>query len=228
MKLKKSLLTLILTLTSFNALGASSVIAYWNFNDPDNPAATSGTGTLNVTQGSGTLTWSGNPDNLVYFGGTVTNMQEGDDRGVAVALRNGTNGENNGSFLEFTLDLTGLEDLVLTFAAQRTNTGFTTATPSYAVGAGPFTTLATIPEFESSMGTTSENTDAIRTVDFSSANAEIAGQSDVRIRITLDGGDTSQAAGNNRFDNVTFTAVPEPTTALFGCLGLLALLRRRR
>ena len=221
---------------AITALAAAStsqaaLVAYWNFNVPGDNAATTGTGTLNVTTGAGTLTWSGNPTNLTYFGGTVTNMQDGDDRGVALALQNGTSAVNNGSFLEFTLDLTSLttvQSLVLTFAAQRTSTGFDTITPSYAVGAGSFTDLAVVPTLETSMGTTTAVPGAIRTIDFASVNSSIAGESDVRIRLTFDGGSTSSTAGNNRFDNVTFTSVPEPSAALLGGLGFLALLRRRR
>lgn len=232
--MKKKSITL--ALAAITALAAAStsqaaVLAYWNFNVPGDNGATSGTGTLNATTGAGTLTWSGNSANLAYFGGTVTNMQDGDDRGVALALQNGTSGENNGSFLEFTLDLTSLttvQSLVMTFAAQRTSTGFDTIMPSYAVGAGSFTDLAEVPTFESSMGTTTAIPGAIRTIDFASVNSSIAGESDVRIRLTLDGGSTTSSAGNNRFDNVTFTAVPEPSAALLGGLGFLALLRRRR
>lgn len=228
MKLKKTLLTLAFSIAALSSSTATTLVAYWNFNDPVTPSNTTGTGTLDVTQGAGALTWSGNPTNLVYFGGSVTNMQVSDERGLALALRNGLNGENNGSFLEFTLDLTGLDNIVLTFAAQRTSTGFTSAIPSYAVGAGPFTTLAAIPQFETGMGTTTAVPAAIRTVDFSSENFAIAGQADVKIRLTLDGGSETSENGNNRFDNVTFTSIPEPSAALLGGLGFIALLRRRR
>jgi hypothetical protein len=217
----------------FSAIGAASnteaaLVAYWNFNNLATPSATSGTGSLGVSQGVGSLTWSGNSTNLVYFGGTVTNMQVGDDRGLAVALQNGLAGENNGDHLEFKISLVDLEDLSVSFAGQRTSTGFTAIDVSWAVGTGAFTTIATVNDLPSSMGTTTAVPAAIRTVDFSSVSDEIAGESDVRIRMTFSGGSTTAASGNVRLDNVTFIAVPEPTSALLGGLGFVALLRRRR
>ncbi len=45
--------------------------------------------------------------------------------------------------------------------------------------------------------------------------------------VSVNGG-TTAGGGTSRFTNFTVTAVPEPTVALLGGLGLMALLRRRR
>jgi hypothetical protein len=211
------------------------VIAFWNFNSGS--AATSGTydgsTTLAVTVGSGSLAFSGTTG-ITVFGGTVTNLlqpdPDGTGRGVALAIQGGTDLVNNGASLTFTLDLTGREDLGMSFAAQRTSTGFNSTVVDFSVDGGDnWTNFGSIPLFEGSMGTTSEVAAAIRNVDFSSINNSIAGVAEVRIRLTLDG--STSNTGNNRFDNVTFTAVPEPSTyaALAGLLALgLVIARRRR
>ena len=207
----------------------AGLIAYWNFNNPDNNAATSGTGTLAVAQGSGSLSWSGAAANLTYFGGTVTNMLDGDDRGLALALQNGANGANNGAHLEFNVSMTGKSELEISFAGQRTSTGFDSINVQWAVGAGAFNSFTTINDLASSMGTTTSTPAAIRTVNFLAVDSQIANQSDVRIRFVFSGGSTTSSAGNNRFDNVRFSAVPEPSALLLvGSVLGAGFLRRRR
>lgn len=199
-------------------LAHGSTIAFWNFNS--GTSSTTGTfsaaTTFAVTEGSGTLTFSNGTTGLAVFGGTVTNLPSPDPdatgRGVALAIQNGTSGANNGSFLQMNLDMTGLQDLGMSFAAQRTSTGFNAIDVSYAVGEGSYTSFFAVPLLEESMGTTSAVPASIRTVDFTSINGVIANQGDVRIRMTFSGGSTSSSAGNNRFDNLTLTAVPEPST----------------
>lgn len=48
------------------------------------------------------------------------------------------------------------------------------------------------------------------------------------IRLTLAQGDTGGGETAGGFDEVAFSSIPEPSSALLGGLGLLALLRRRR
>ncbi|HEX7262412.1 MAG TPA: PEP-CTERM sorting domain-containing protein, partial [Luteolibacter sp.] len=49
-----------------------------------------------------------------------------------------------------------------------------------------------------------------------------------RIRLTVAQGDTGTGQTAGGFDEVAFSSIPEPSAALLGGLGLLALLRRRR
>jgi len=202
-------------------LAHGSTIAFWNFNSgsSDTTGSFSAATTLAVTEGSGTLTFSNGTTDIVVFGGTVTNLPspdpDGTGRGVALAIRNGTSGANNGSFLQMNLDMTGLQDLGMSFAAQRTSTGFNAIDVSYAVGEGSYTSFFAVP-----MGTTSAVPASIRTVDFTSINGVIANQGDVRIRMTFSGGSTTSSAGNNRFDNLTLTANPVPEPSTLGLAGV--------
>jgi hypothetical protein len=216
----------------------AATIAYWNFNSGSN--ATSGTfaaSTLNVTAGSGTLTVNNvAPANQVVFGGTVSNLlspdPDGTGRGVALALQGGASNANNGGYLEFALNMSGYTDLQMSYAAQRTSTGFTSNAISYSVDNGPFQPVTTITGLESSFGTTTAVPASIETANFSSFT-DINGSSNVRVRLTVDG--ATAETGNNRFDNVLFEAtavtVPEPASALLlGLAGMAVtgLVRRRR
>lgn len=219
-------------------VGQSGVFAFWNFNAGSD--ATTGEyspANLDPAFGSGTLAFSGT-SHITIFAGSVTNLPATDPtetgRGVALAVQNGPGGLNNGSHLTFTLDLTNLTNLSFSYAAQRTATGFNSTAVSYSNDGGQsYITYTQIPTHESSMGTTSAAPASIRTVNMSDLSAEIANLSDVRVRLTFDGGSTTSDAGNNRFDNFQFvaTVVPEPSiyAALLG-LGVLglALLRRYR
>lgn len=197
--------------------GDSGIFAFWNFNNGSD--ATSGTyssaylnSAFDGTIGSSaSLSFSGDTG-LVVFGGTVTGLPspdpDGTGRGVALAIQNGTAAVNNGSFLEFSLNLTGLESLGMSFAGQRTNTGFDSILVSYSTDGGVnFTELApnTIALLESGMGTTSAVPASIRSVDFSGITS-LNGAADARFRFTFGGGSTTSTAGNNRFDNWQFTA----------------------
>ena len=230
-KRKLIILLAVSALAASSFAGAQTLVAAWNFNSGS--SLTSGTFDATTTfapsQGSGTLAFIGNdPGNVVVFGGTVTNLVEGDEtgRGVALAIRNGDVGANNGSFLEFGLDTSAhTNPLEMSFAGQRTSTGFTGIEVSVSSDGGVFVAVTTIDDLPSSMGTTAEVPEAIRTVNFGSLIAD-----DVRVRLTFFGGSTIAASGNNRLDNVQFNVIPEPSTyaLIFGLLGLGGVLLRRR
>ncbi len=218
-----SLVALFAITNSVNA----EMIAFWNFNSGSN--ATTGSfssSTLDVTEGSGTLTVNGvTSAHQVVFGGTVSNLPspdpDGTGRGVALAIQGGANNANNGGFLEFGLDMSGYQDLVMSYAVQRTGTGFTANAISFSVDGAPFVDAETITDIPASFGTTSAVPASIITVDFSSF-AEIANGSDVRVRLTMTGATTE--TGNNRFDNVQFNAIaiPEPASALLMLMAMSA------
>lgn len=59
--------------------------------------------------------------------------------------------------------------------------------------------------------------------------ADVGKQLDLRVSV-FDSSNSGTAAGNRNLliDSISYTVIPEPTTALLGGLGLLGLLRRRR
>ncbi len=236
-------LSTILTILTVGAVMTQPVhgtlIAVWNFNDLSNPGGTSEPSNANQTSyapssGSGSLTLAGwtsragstSPQGISNFGGTTANAAGGDPAGQALALQGGTTGTvvNNGATLTMLFNLVGYQDPILTFATQRTSTGFTGNQLSYSTDGTTFTSFGSTYAPPSSFG--------IATFDLSSENS-LDNQSDVYLRITFNG--ATSLSGNNRLDNIQLnvTAVPEPTDyallvfgALFGAVQLVRLYRR--
>ncbi len=191
------------------AAGVSSAdtIAYWNFNDSANR--------LGVSTGSGTLTTNFVAANVQYFGGSTSNAQGGDIAGQALSLQNGTGGANNGRNATFQISTSNFENLVMTFVTQRTDTGFNSNQIAYSTDGATFTNFGS--------AYTPASTFALQTFDFSSISA-LDNAASVFVRITFNGGTTNSSAGNNRIDNVVFTAdpivIPLPPAAFAGIAGL--------
>ena len=90
-------------------------IAIWNFNDSD----------LAADHGTGTLTTNFVAANVGFSTpGSTINARAGDPAGLSLALQNGTGGVNNGASLTMYVSTEGFENIVVSFAAQRTSTGF--------------------------------------------------------------------------------------------------------
>ena len=209
--------------------GTDYLVAGWNFND-DTSLATQ----LAVSHGTGTMTTNWISANVKDFGGTTTNSYSSDAAGRDIALQaGGTDGNpaNDGNWIQFQFDLTNLEGLVMTYAAQATQSagsyhGLLDNTWSYSLNGVDFIDFTTVQHVVNmDVGTV--------TVDFSSVTA-LTNQSSVFIRNTMTtqvGQDPVTASGNNRFDNFQFqaSAVPEPGTwALIGIGSMLMLWRSRR
>lgn len=221
--------------------GASAdVIAYWNFN-ASTAGSGGGLGTVDqaypfaANQGSGSIytnfsintvagAASSNTGDLGTFGGTLINAITPDAAGGALALRagNGINSgvTNNGKYVEFRLNgTTFADDIVLTYASQRTGTGFTSQLWQFSTDGGTtYTNFTTISGLPSSFG--------LQTVDFTAA--DLGGFADLRFRVVVDG--ASNQGGNNRLDNIQFNATRIPTPGALALLGLGGLVvgRRRR
>lgn len=180
---------------------------------PTSIPADSGTGTV------GLINWLGMVDD---FAGTTVNNSGGAPAEEALCLISGGSGAGpypgNGSSITLSFSMTGLENPVLTLAAQRTPTGFTSQQLAYSTDGG-----ASYADFGAPQ--TPAANFALQTWDLSAVNL-LDGASAVMLKITFAG--ATGSTGNNRIDNVQINAVPETTTSLLGALGLLGLLRRRR
>ena len=123
--------------------------------------------------------------------------------------------------------MTGLTDLAFSYAGRTTATGMRDLTWSWSTDGSSFTDLWTVDHH----GDVGVNYVLVER-DLSGVTA-LNNASAVYLRgtfATQDGQSTPTTAGNTRFDNVQFTAIPEPTTLglLLGVGGLLALRRFRR
>jgi hypothetical protein len=234
---------------------AQTNLAFWNFNDgPASGSAMDATGRANLFSpdtglyvASATMTPVGMTFSdgvpagaatrgIATFIGTSTAsavISPAPTAGIALIIQgqgDGTNTgtPNNGSQILFTVPTTGYENIKVSFATQRTTTGFGTAAPNLIeysldsgaswlttdlVGAGLFTPATSF---------------TLQTFDFASVSG-INNLGHAQFRITFDGATAS--VGNNRIDNllVSGTAViPEPTTLSFLILGSVGLLYKRK
>ena len=230
-----SLIAASLLATSSTAIG-QTVIGYWGFNDNALPgggngyladpdrfplAADEGSATLSI--GGGIITDSivnGNGDTVYQwvqsFGGTTLNAPEGGISGGTLSVQGGTDVANNGSYLQFAFDMTGLSDLSVSYATRGTSTGFNTQTWSWSSDGVSFT------DFDIVTGTnvTSFFVEQLQTL------SALDGVATAFLRVTFSG--ASSQTGNNRIDNVLITAVPAPAALAMLAVGGLVRSRRRR
>ncbi|HMP89968.1 MAG TPA: hypothetical protein PJ991_07195 [Kiritimatiellia bacterium] len=161
---------------------ATNLLAGWNFNDTANRKT--------VNHGSGTMT-----DNLYTTNnntGSSINLVGADVAGQDITIQGAT---NVGRYIQFQVSMRYYQNLVMSFAAQRSGTGYDSNTISYSINGGAFVNFET--------GWNPNTSFALKTVNFSSVSAMNDAES-VVIRITLGGG----TGGNNRYDNMQFNASP--------------------
>ncbi len=175
------------------APASGQIIAYWNFNDTSN--------LLVVSQGAGTMTHTFNPANIVNFAGSAINAQGGDPAGQALALQGGTGTVNNGQYLIIAADTSGFENIVLSYATQRTSTGFNNNQVSYSTNGGSSWTDFGAPYDPPASF-------ALFTFDFSGITA-LENNPDAMFRIQFNG--ATSANGNNRIDNLVLAGQGDPT-----------------
>jgi hypothetical protein len=191
------LATLFLCLALAPASMAQELIHYWNFNEP--ASSPTWPQPLAANSGDGLITYTFVEGNVVSFGGTTTNAQGGDPMGGSFVVQNGSDAVNNGRYFELSVPTTGFEAITLSYATQRTSTGFDSQSFEYSLDGAtfmPFTSITSIP-----------GTYQLRSVDFSAVSGA-ENNPDFRIRVILDGGSSTSTAGNNRFDNITLTGLP--------------------
>ena len=134
---------------------------------------------------------------LSNWSGTVSSFSGRTGNSLALVSNVG-----NGSWIDFGFSMGGYRDLSLSFWTRGTASGFTTGTWSFSTDGLNFTTYE-------GLNTASTRTNFIsRTVDFSPfSSLNNAGL--VILRYTLSG--ATSTSGNNRIDDLTFSALPMVT-----------------
>jgi autotransporter-associated beta strand protein len=165
--------------------GPSQVVAYWNFNSYDG-----GSGPIAATSGSGSISLAGWTGTTGNFSGSSINAISPDVSGASLSL---VNNSGNGSYIQISgLDFTGLINAQVSYATQRTSTGFNDNQWSYSTDGSSFTDFGAAINPSTSFALASVSTTALN-------NAATG-----FLRYTLDG--ASNSSQNNRIDNLQVTA----------------------
>lgn len=196
-------------------------------NTPKQITANFGSGGLFLDGQNGSSDWfmpatgSTNTE-LTAFGGTAANAGTGfsttTSGAAALALVNNT---ANGKSAVFRFSMAGFQDLVVSYATQRTATGFTAQAWSFSTDGLNWTDHQSVVPPPAPFGVLTLNN-----------ITGLNGATDAYLRLTVSG--ATNANGNNRLDNIQFnaTAVPEPTSMLLaGSValgGVFLRLRRKR
>jgi autotransporter-associated beta strand protein len=214
-------LTALLTLASFLSAQTSraDLIAGWDFQtttnggtavvaSPSTPkvyVANFGTGTLYLDGTQGSSDWL-QATELNAFSGSSINATNGlsttTTSPAALAVLGGTSNAANGKSAVFKFSMTGYQDLVISLAAQRTSTGFTTQAWEFSTDGTSYTSIGSLAG-GSAAGTiaSSFTTSGVLTL------ATVTGlnnASTAYVRVTFTG--ATAASGNNRLDNFQFNA----------------------
>lgn len=233
--MKKSFLAALACLAVSALTAKAQLIAGWDFQtttnngtavaaSPNTPTvfvANVGTGTLYLNGTNGSSTWNATTE-LNGFGGTALNATNGlsttTTSPASLALLGGTGNATNGKSIVFSFSTTGITDPIsISYATQRTNTGYNSQLWEYSLNATDWFTLQTNTSIPASF--------AVVTLTSTTA---LSNQATAYVRFTGTG--ASSASGNNRLDNIQIAAVPEPGTVALVGLGLGAILfglRRR-
>jgi hypothetical protein len=203
----------------FIALAANvhgETIAAWNFNDAIS-GTTGGELEFSVDRGSGAMSSDFIPSNIGNAAGSTSNLEDGDPAGQALRLSSYANNERN---LTWMVSTAGYDSIGVSFAVQRTSTGFNDNQFLYSINSGDSWT-----SFGDSFNPSTSF--AIQSFDLSGILG-LNDNSEAGFRI-LFGGATS-STGNNRIDNLIVmgnpasapvpTPVPEPSTIALTTAGL--------
>jgi hypothetical protein len=217
--MKKILVLAALAAMSLVGNAHADLVAHWNFNSlsiatasapgvggvPTSIASNSGSATLSLTG------WTGLVDD---FAGSTLNAQFLDPAEESLSL---ISNAGNNSFIQLSFSMSGFTDLEVAFATRGTASGFDSGLWSYSSDGVNFTDLGV---------NTATRTTTYGIASFSTSALD--NQGTAFLRYTLSG--ATSTTGNNRIENLTLTAVPEPGSAavLLGSVIGFGLLRRRR
>jgi len=181
-------MVMILGLMMMSSLLFGQVTIYnWNFNVNTPASNVQWPSPIPSTTGSGSLTH--NWVDVLSFTGSTSNAELGDAAGGCLAVR-GT--VDNGNGIVFSIPTTGYTDINLSYATQRTSTGYSSQEIQYSTDGTNFISFQTFTtEIQTSFSTLS--------VDFTSISAA-NNNANFKIKIVFSG--AASATGNNRLDNV--------------------------
>jgi len=209
------------------------LLAGWDFQTTTNggTAATStnaplvytanfGSGSLHLDGSHGSSTWyaaptTGSSNQVGAFSGTLTNLGTGFSSNTtspaALALSAGTSNSANGKSLVFKFGMDGRKDLNVSYATRGTSSGFNTHTWSCSTNATNWTQISV------QTGRTNTNFTAINLP----VITNLDGAAQAFFPLTVEG--ATSASGNNRLDNIQFTAsqasIPDTTSPVITVLG---------
>lgn len=194
------LMALILLIISVNSKAAQ--IHYFNFNENVPGQNISWAQPIDATIGSGQLTYTFTQ--AYSFGGTTINGNLNEVNGGSFVPRGGVESINNGEHFILSVPTVGYESIVLTYASQRTATGFSTQTVHFTINGTDWIQIAEFTEIPTAF--------ALFTVNFSSVTGA-NNNPNFAVKFVLTG--ATAEAGNNRFDNISVNGTRIPFDTLW-------------
>lgn len=240
----------IVAIAAVSSSASGALVAAWDFQTTTNGGtaitaspntqttliANFGTGALylNGTNGSSSFTVGGSATEVNAFSGTAINADAGIGMSTvttspsALAIVGGTLSGGlysaNGKSMAFVLNLTGLQNLTVSLAAQRTSTGFTSQVWETSTDGTNWSSWGSFAS-GSAAGTLASSFATSGVLSLAGTSA-LDNAATAYIRVTFTGATAS--SGNNRLDNIIFNADIVPTPGSLALLGLAGLVMRRR
>lgn len=171
---------------------------FWSFNNNSPFGENNWSQPITSDFGGGSLGYSFTQ--AKSFGGTEVNMIPRTPGGVDIndtgsfAPQGGSSNENNGKDFILSIPTTDYRDISLSYATQRTNTGFNKQTLYYSLNGTDYIYFTDLTDIPSEYGA--------RGFDFSDIPA-VNDNEHFKVKIVLT--DATGAQGNNRFDNIRIT-----------------------
>lgn len=187
---------------NFEETPAPTLIHYWHFNNLPSGTLTTVSADYSVNPGA-QITYPGSGDGYMdrVDDGTTLNARMLEPVGYALRVRNPSDTRQ----LLLELATTGYQDVVFSYAVNRTTYGAQTETLEYRTDA--------LGDWQSFDEISISEDYALFTFDFSDISAA-ADNPDFAVRILFGGDNASGTSGNNRFDNIVLEGFPLQGTNL--------------
>lgn len=176
---------------------------YWHFNSLPSGTLTSVAADSSAVKNGAVISYSGSGagymDNVNP--GNIKNARLGQTAGLGLRPRNPSNSRS----MIVGAPTTGFGNIIMKFATARTSSGAQTQEYSYSLDSGS-TFITTGLNMTTFSPVTEPAYDSV-TLDFSKISA-VNNNRKFMVRINFSGSNASGSSGNNRFDNITFEAMP--------------------